>query len=177
MGFPRQEIWSGVPLPTPGDLPNPGIKPVSSALTCWFFPTEPPGKPQYEHNSQYNQNALLCLPPTLSISLRDGGGELIFLSPQLKLLTASLALPDDLHLHLLAIIVFFSQIEDRARWEGKRPVSYDLMCGFMFSGPWRWLKLVTPRGPLSGSGGFFPQRTGLGVLDTPCRPPLLQFPQ
>ena len=115
MGFPRQEIWSGVPLPTPGDLPNPGIKPVSSALTCWFFPTEPPGKPQYEHNSQYNQNALLYLPPTLSISLRDGGGELIFLSPQMKLLTASLALPDDLHLHLLAIIVFFSQIEDRAR--------------------------------------------------------------
>ena len=28
MGFPRQEYWSGLPTPTPGDLPNPGIKPV-----------------------------------------------------------------------------------------------------------------------------------------------------
>ena len=40
---------------------------------------------------------------------------MIFLSPQMKLLTASLALPDDLHLHLLATIFFFSQIEDKVR--------------------------------------------------------------
>ena len=32
MGFPRQEYWSGLPLPSPGDLPDPGIEPVSSAL-------------------------------------------------------------------------------------------------------------------------------------------------
>ena len=30
MGFPRQEYWSGLPFPSPGDLPNPGIKPVDS---------------------------------------------------------------------------------------------------------------------------------------------------
>ena len=29
MGFPRQESWNGLPLPSPGDLPNPGIQPVS----------------------------------------------------------------------------------------------------------------------------------------------------
>ena len=29
MGFPRQEYWSGLPFPSPGDLPNPGIKPMS----------------------------------------------------------------------------------------------------------------------------------------------------
>ena len=115
VGFPRQEYWSGVPLPTPGDLPNPGIKPVSPALTCWFFTTKPHlGSPSM-NIPWYNQNALLCLPPTLSISFRDGGGEVIFLSPQMKLLTASLALPDDLHLHLLATIFFFSQIEDKVR--------------------------------------------------------------
>ena len=45
MGFPRQEDWSGVPLPSPGDLPNPGIEPVSLALAGGFFTTEPPGKP------------------------------------------------------------------------------------------------------------------------------------
>ena len=32
MGFPRQEYWSGLPFPSPGDLPNPGIEPGSSAL-------------------------------------------------------------------------------------------------------------------------------------------------
>ena len=42
MGFFRQEYWSGLPCPPPGDLPNPGIKPVSLvslALTGRFFTT------------------------------------------------------------------------------------------------------------------------------------------
>ena len=46
MGLPGQEYWSGWPLPSPGDLPDPGIKPVSPALVGRFFTTEPPGKPQ-----------------------------------------------------------------------------------------------------------------------------------
>ena len=45
MGFPRQEYWSGLPLPSPGDLPNPGTEPESPALAGRFFTTEPPGKP------------------------------------------------------------------------------------------------------------------------------------
>ena len=40
MGFSRQEYWSGLPFPSPGDFPNPGIKPVSPALTGRFF--DPP---------------------------------------------------------------------------------------------------------------------------------------
>ena len=50
MGFPRQEYWSELPFPSPGDLPNPGIKPASSALADGFFTTEPPGKPQLQTN-------------------------------------------------------------------------------------------------------------------------------
>ena len=46
MGFPRQEYWTGLPFPSPGDLPNPGIEHVSSALVGGFFTTEPPGKPE-----------------------------------------------------------------------------------------------------------------------------------
>ena len=46
MGFPRQEYWSGLPFPSPGDLPDPGIKPVSSVWMGRFFTTEPPGKPK-----------------------------------------------------------------------------------------------------------------------------------
>ena len=49
MGFPRQEYWSGLSFPTPGDLPDAGIKPVSPALAGGFFTTEPPGKPQKKH--------------------------------------------------------------------------------------------------------------------------------
>ena len=45
MGFPRQEYWSRLPSPFPGDLPNPGIKPMSLVLAGRFFTTEPPGKP------------------------------------------------------------------------------------------------------------------------------------
>ena len=46
MGFPRQEYWSGLPFPSPGDLPRPGIEPTSPALAVRFFTTEPPGKPK-----------------------------------------------------------------------------------------------------------------------------------
>ena len=42
MEFPRQEYWNGFPFPSPGDLPNPGIKP---ALASGFFTTQSPGKP------------------------------------------------------------------------------------------------------------------------------------
>ena len=45
MGFPRQEYWSGLPFPLPGDLSDLGIKPVSPALADGFFTTEPPRKP------------------------------------------------------------------------------------------------------------------------------------
>ena len=46
MGFPRQEYWGGLPCPSPGDLPDPGVEPTSPALAGGFFSTEPPGKPE-----------------------------------------------------------------------------------------------------------------------------------
>ena len=45
MGFARQEYWSALPFPSPGDLPDPGIEPVSATLADRFLTTEPPGKP------------------------------------------------------------------------------------------------------------------------------------
>ena len=45
MGFSRQEYWNGLPFPSPGELPDPGIKPGSPTLAGGFFTTEPPGKP------------------------------------------------------------------------------------------------------------------------------------
>ena len=45
MEFSRQEYWSGLPSPPPGDPPNPGIKPRSPTLQADSLPSEPPGKP------------------------------------------------------------------------------------------------------------------------------------
>ena len=44
-GFSWQEYWSGLPLPSPGDLPHPGTEVGSPALQADSFPVEPPGKP------------------------------------------------------------------------------------------------------------------------------------
>ena len=44
MGCPRQEYWSRLPFPSPGDLPNPRIKRAIPAMAGEFFTTEPPGK-------------------------------------------------------------------------------------------------------------------------------------
>ena len=48
MEFSRQEYWSGKPFPSPGDLPEPGIKPGSPALQADSLLSEPPGKPPNE---------------------------------------------------------------------------------------------------------------------------------
>ena len=45
IGFSRQEYWSGLPFPSPGDFPNPGIEPGSPALQADTLSSEPPGKP------------------------------------------------------------------------------------------------------------------------------------
>ena len=59
MGFPRQEHWSGLPFPLPGDLPDPGIRPTSPVVASGFSTTEPPGKRQlgtYKDPYHYQQN-------------------------------------------------------------------------------------------------------------------------
>ena len=53
MGFFRQEYWSGVPCPPPGDLPNPGIEPRSPALQADALLPEPSGKS--DQNDQEEQ--------------------------------------------------------------------------------------------------------------------------
>ena len=59
MGFSRQDYWSGLPFPSPGDLPDPGIKPGSRAFQADTLTSEPPGKPKY-----------MCLFPIGSCPLR-----------------------------------------------------------------------------------------------------------
>ena len=69
-GILRQEYWSGLPCPPPGDLPSPGIKPRSPALQVDSLPTEPPGKPRqrvtagnsggFDFKGLGPQTAMLC---------------------------------------------------------------------------------------------------------------------
>ena len=47
MGSAREEYWSGLPFPSPGGRPEPGVKPMSPTLAGRFFTTEPPGKSRY----------------------------------------------------------------------------------------------------------------------------------
>ena len=74
LGFPRREYWSGLPFPSPGNLPDPGIKPRSLAspvLAGRFFTTVPPGKPKtlsmyVEYFSVWRSEEFqaVCLPET-----------------------------------------------------------------------------------------------------------------
>ena len=67
MGFPRQEYWSGLPFPPPGDLPNSGIKPESPGFLHWqadCLPTAPTGKPQqFAVSSKYTLEMFSSLSP------------------------------------------------------------------------------------------------------------------
>ena len=56
MGFSRQEYWSGLPCPPPGDVPNPEIIPMSPSLQADSLPSDPPGKPM---NTGAGYHALL----------------------------------------------------------------------------------------------------------------------
>ena len=49
MELTRQEYWNGLPFPSPGDLPDPGIKSRSPVLQADSLPSEPPGKPTETH--------------------------------------------------------------------------------------------------------------------------------
>ena len=66
MGFPRQEYWSGLLFPPPGDLSDQGIEPESPALPALqvnTLPTEPLGKPKYCDSAQFSLVVHSC--PTL----------------------------------------------------------------------------------------------------------------
>ena len=60
MGLSRQEYWSGLPFPSPEDLPDPGIEPRSPALQADSLPSEPPGKPTGIYNPSIKRWCIQC---------------------------------------------------------------------------------------------------------------------
>ena len=60
MGFSRQEYWRGLPFPSPGDIPDPGIEPRSPALQAESLPTELQGKSQKDESQRIDNFELWC---------------------------------------------------------------------------------------------------------------------
>ena len=72
MGFSKQEYWRGLPFPSPGDLPDPGIEPsspASPALASGIFTSEPPGKPHLQWNHFFKR---FFLTPQTILAIKDG---------------------------------------------------------------------------------------------------------
>ena len=79
MGFSRQEYWSGLPFPYPGDLPNPGIEPRSPALQADALTSEPPGKHDVIWYLLFSfWNTPLCMTYNRSIHI-SANGTILFL--------------------------------------------------------------------------------------------------
>ena len=78
MKFSRQEYWSGLPCPSPGDLPDPGIEPWSPALQADSLLSEPPGKPrgsQLEVLKKHPEETGLLLMQQMVITLGTQAGK------------------------------------------------------------------------------------------------------
>ena len=79
MGFSRQDYWSGLPCPPPGDFPDPGIEPTFLAylaLAGGFLTTEPPGKPvTYIRGSHWSQRTELAAAPVVRYCPQVVGGQ------------------------------------------------------------------------------------------------------
>ena len=94
MEFSRQEYWSGMPFPSPGDLPDPRIEPRSPALQSDSLLTEPPGKPIQDSESEREVKSLSRVrffailwtvayqaPPSMGFSRQEFWSGLLFPSP------------------------------------------------------------------------------------------------
>ena len=81
MGFSRQDHWSGLPFPSPGDLTDPGIKPASPALVDGFFTTREAPKMSLIGNKRNSENKLVKY---LAPEFRKISKQHIFPSPRKK---------------------------------------------------------------------------------------------
>ena len=83
MGFSKQEYWRGLPFPSPGELPSPGIEPGSPALQADALSSEPPGKIPYQMSGfSFDSSKVHYAKPQHCIGLNKGEEELSKLSSE-----------------------------------------------------------------------------------------------
>ena len=104
MEFSRQEYWSGLPFPSPGDLPNPGIKPRSPTLQADSSPSEPAMKPYI-----------------LTLSLYKRGKNLVFLSGSVSLLSSA----NICYLLISDIAFVLKSLKSGVKWKFKEAIHRD----------------------------------------------------
>ena len=78
MGFSRQEYWSGLPCPPPGDLPHPGMESRCPELQADLLPSDTPGKPQ---KPVVNKNKMAKVHCVIHRDEKAGGKQVIMPSP------------------------------------------------------------------------------------------------
>ena len=128
MRFSRQKYWSGLPCPSPGDLPHPGTEPkspVSPALAGRFFTTQPPGKPKVctglanfgrpiPSQNQMDFLAMNCLHPGLcQVCLNVSVSLFLFLFCRWVPLCHIL----DSHIYVRLYLIFFFQYNSQQKCE------------------------------------------------------------
>ena len=80
MEFSRQEYWSRLPFPSPGDLPDPGIEPRAPALWADALPSEPPGKPKGKASLGFEPRISCFRDRHLNLRSHEAPVELVILS-------------------------------------------------------------------------------------------------
>ena len=128
MGFYRQEYWSGLPFPSPGDLPNPGIEPISpvaSSLQADSLPLEPSGPLQNGYYSLYMEDACHEMTATITVENDNGlwlgknWGNMPFLFPDINSLLLVF------HPSLIMAIIKLRLSPARKHFKRKKNTCYD----------------------------------------------------
>ena len=151
MGFPRKEYWSGLPYPSPEDLPDSGSEPTFSALAHGLFTTEPPGKPLFLPHCCYSvakSHVQLFVTPWTTAS----HAPLSFTISQslLKLMSTEAMMPS-YHLVLCHPLLLLPSVFPSTRvffhWAGSLTiwpsncVSWNLLQGVEIIGPYKTLHM------------------------------------
>ena len=134
MAFFRQEYWSGLPFPSPGDLPDPEIEPGSSALQADFLPSEPPGNPKEKLLSPFHrQRTFRQMTVTQLVRTEPGYKPQQFHFFFLKLLASCLAFEKTKHRNrqtteqVLHTLGGFPMTQFLIQWSGKESRPFALL--------------------------------------------------
>ena len=138
VGFSRQEYWSGLPFPSPGDLPNPGIEPRSPALQADALPSKPPGTlkvKQFESKETNLQIQLSCIYPE-SFCIESLGLSLFYHAEEKEAVSSYSPQHSMSHLPVSISIAFISIIFDFPSGLVVKALCFHCWeCGFY---PWSW---------------------------------------
>ena len=133
MDFSRPEYWSGLLFPSPGDLPNPGIKPRSSTLQVDSLPAEPPGKPKNTGVGSLSLPQRIFPTQESNLGLLNYRQILYQLSYQGRLFTADVDCSHEIKRHLLLGRKAVTNLDSTFKsWDITLPIKIHLVKAMVF---------------------------------------------